>query len=121
MIDRKVGGRPLTGKPEASPLVQPARLLSLFGVDRCFLSVQFREQLLEPVFCELVGDILGDAPVVRDLLVEFGAFVAHGSPLKNRREQGALSVIDSCQGRGDDRFNSIDYARFPTAKKDRLA
>jgi hypothetical protein len=96
-------------------------LLSQFGVECCFLSAHFREQLFEPVFRELVGDILGYAPVVRDLLVEFGAFVAHGAPHKNRRELKALSVIDSCQGRGDDRFNSIDYVRFPTYQKYGLA
>ncbi len=74
----------------------------LLGVERCFLSAHFREQLLEPVFRELVGDVSANAPVVRDLLVKFGALVAHISPLKNRRELNALSVIDRCQGRGDD-------------------
>ena len=74
----------------------------MLGVERCFLSAHFREQLLEPVFRELVGDVSANAPVVRDLLVKFGALVAHTSPLKNRRELNALSVIDRCQGRGDD-------------------
>jgi hypothetical protein len=86
----------------------------LLGVERCLLSAHFREQLLEPVSCQLVGDILRYAPVVRDLLVKFGALVAHVSPLKNRRELNALSVIDSCQGRGDDQLNHLDYVRFPT-------
>ena len=86
----------------------------MLGVKRRFLSAHFREQLLEPVFRELVGDVSANAPIVRDLLVKFGALVAHVSPLKNRRELNALSVIDSCLGRGDDQLNHLSYVRFPT-------
>ena len=98
MRDRKA-----THLPRSERGRGPGRSLPcLLGVERCFLSAHFREQLLEPVFRELVGDVSANAPVVRDLLVKFGAFVAHISPLKNRRELNALSVIDRCQGRGDD-------------------
>src|SRR2546423_7028286 len=90
-----------TGVRRSERSHEPGRSLPcLLGVKRRFLGAHFREQLLKPVFRELVGDVSAYAPVVRDLLVKFGALVAHISPLKNRRELKALSVIGSCLGTG---------------------
>jgi hypothetical protein len=86
------GGRPWSR--ECAPLI------SLPGMKRCLLSVHIREQLLEPVFCKLIGDVLRYAPVVRDLLVEFVAFVAHGSPPNIQgREQTCSQSSISAEGR----------------------
>ena len=44
---------------------------------RRLLRSQIRDQLLDPVNCELVADSEKQSPVMLDLLVELGTFVAH--------------------------------------------
>jgi len=70
-------------------------------MERGFFGLDLLYQAGNPVLRELVGDIGRYALVVFDLVVEFGASLAHGSPLHSGGST-TLSVAGRGQGRDGD-------------------
>jgi len=84
-------------------------------VHRVPCSLKVIDQMLDASRRDGIKCRCGEPAVVRDLLVQFRALFAHGSPLGFRREHKALSVIDISRRRTiDDDANSTPYVGFPT-------
>jgi hypothetical protein len=71
----------------------------LRGVKRRLFGRQILEHPVEPLLRKLVRNILRDAPVVLDLLVNFIVLVAHGPPRQIRREQRHSQSSINAEGR----------------------
>ena len=55
-------------------------MLQSSAVARGLIGARFFDQSSNPVQRKLVRDVARDALIVRDLVVEFFALIAHGSP-----------------------------------------
>ena len=71
-------------------------------MERGFLFRFLLYQLRDAIQGQLVGDAESHAPIVRNLIIEFGTLVAHGSPPVLGREPAELSVTDSCRAPSGD-------------------
>jgi hypothetical protein len=67
-----------------------------------FLLLQFLDQFPDSLFRERIMNLSGQHAIPTYSLLEFLAFITHGSPRSIGRERAALSVTDDCRERGDD-------------------